>query len=993
MTENWYLVLELPFDPPEKDAAKIKAAIAEKKKFWDKNAQHYKYGATYRKYAGMISTIEAEMLDPTIQAEMIKDAVDKTYAPIDKMLKLVSAEGVTEDTILKMSEKLKIDADIIRKRVVSKGIKIGQGDGGEYQKIVDKYVTTKPQGIDTYKGMKKELDAMNVSNLYEFLYLNTTVTGAEKLDPSTLIERASELKKEVYFKTDSVSATGGKLCSHCAKIFADDNTKAAYDVYLEYDARMTVLTELSSAAEIAGSVSEPAYKDFLGRLTQVFKNKQEAEKLLVAYCKVNKIILPVKEGTTTNPNIKVCRCGWTNDISERKTCGNCGLALQIACPSCNQLSDNNIKICKCGFKFENLDKSRSSTSLASYAIDKMDFELAKIHLKEAERLWKNNPDIAEIQSRLQAFEARIGSAVADMKKAIEAKNFYTAQKFLDNVKKVAPEYSDPDSESAIATAISTAEKYRKTATSSTNEAAIVDACTKAYEASADCPGVKELIAKYPPAAPTALQVAADSKTRANALSWTKSATDGLIFYTVVRKEGAVPISPQDGTVLDRISMNSFSDKKIEAGKQYFYAIFAERAGIFSGALTSKEPVVNLFEISGVKLAAGDGLVQMSWDMIGDNAEVHIERTSPNGKTEKLSVPGKNNYVDRDLNNDAEYSYKIYLEYSIGTKKVATTGVKASATPTKPPQPIDRLLVKPRDNDFEITWEMPEGESGEVRFFYAENKPNYMYNDLVSIAELESSMSTLVVNKTGEGHGTFKYDGNGIIYIVAVIPKSGSGVVGTIARASKGGSVKVKDINLINGKIMITLDIPKDATGFIVLYRNDQHPSDMDDRDATRKYIPIKQANYDGGLVIDTNEPQDYYFSIFAEFRSGGDVDYSTGTDCQFSNAAKQIITYSVNVAKKLFGGGTFSVTFECERKTKLPDIDIMSAQGHAPMFKKSSTFLYAIPSQDVSGSSITFQIPMSGIGKNTYVKPFLKDESLSDRFVFKLKLGSENKIS
>jgi len=992
MTENWYLVLELPFDPPEKDEAKIKAAIAEKKKFWDKNAQHFKNGPTYRKYSGMIATIEQEMLDPTIQAEMIKDAVEKTYAPIDKMLKLVSSEGITEDTILKMSEKLKIDADIIRKRVISKGIKIGAGDGGEYQKIVDKYVTTKPQGLDTYKGMKSLLDGFNVSSLYEFLYLDTTVTGANKQACATLVERAKEIKKEKYFKTDAVSASGSKLCLHAEKIFADDNSKIAYDKYLEYDARINILNEVSNAGEIAGSISEVAYKDFLGRLTQVFKNREEAEKLLVAYCKANKI--PIPGGSApANPNLKVCRCGFTNDISERKTCANCGMPLQIACPNCNTLNDSNVNVCKCGFKFENLDKSKSYASLASLAIDKMDFDLAEIHLKEAERLWNKNPEIAEINQRLSAFKARIGSAVADMKKAIESKNFYTAQRLLDNVKKVAPDYSDPDSESAISAGVSVAEKYRKVATTATNEAEIVDACTKAYEASSDCPGVKELIAKYPPAAPTGLQVAADSKMKANALSWTKSATSGMIYYSVVRKEGAVPISPQDGQLLDRISMTNYSDRKVEAGKQYFYAIFAERAGIFSNALSTKEPVVNLFEISGVKLAAGDGLVQINWDSIGDNAQVIIERTASNGKTEKISVPGKSNYVDRDLVNDTEYSYRIYLEYSIGTKKSATQGVKATASPTKPPQPIDRLLVKPRDNDFEITWEVPDGESGDVRFFYSDSKPNFMYNDLVSIAELESSMSTLVVNKTGEGHGTFKYDGNGIIYILAVIPKSGSTVVGTIARASKGGSVKIKGINLINGKIMITLDVPNDATGFVVLYRDDQHPTDMDDKIATRKYIPIKQVKFDGGLVIDSNEPQDYFFSIYAEFRSGGDVDYSSGTDCQFSNVAKQTITYSVNVAKKLFGGGTFSITFESERKTKLPDIDIMTSQGHAPMFKKSSTFLYEIPSQEMSGKSVSVSIPMNGIGKNTYVKPFLKDESLADRFVFKLKLGSDNKIS
>ena len=43
--------------------------------------------------------------------------------------------------------------------------------------------------------------------------------------------------------------------------------------------------------------------------------------------------------------------------------------------------------------------------------------------------------------------------------------------------------------------------------------------------------------------------------------------------------------------------------------------FAERAGVFSNALAYKNEVSNLFEISGVKIAAGDGLLQLNWEPI------------------------------------------------------------------------------------------------------------------------------------------------------------------------------------------------------------------------------------------------------------------------------------------------------------------------------------------------------------------------------------------
>ena len=46
MTENWYLVLELDFDPnPVNDEALIEQRIEEKRKFWSSKANDFNRGA------------------------------------------------------------------------------------------------------------------------------------------------------------------------------------------------------------------------------------------------------------------------------------------------------------------------------------------------------------------------------------------------------------------------------------------------------------------------------------------------------------------------------------------------------------------------------------------------------------------------------------------------------------------------------------------------------------------------------------------------------------------------------------------------------------------------------------------------------------------------------------------------------------------------------------------------------------------------------------
>ena len=110
--------------------------------------------------------------------------------------------------------------------------------------------------------------------------------------------------------------------------------------------------------------------------------------------------------------------------------------------------------------------------------------------------------------------------------------------------------------------------------------------------------------------------------------------------------------------------------------------------------------------------------------------------------------------------------------------------------------------------------------------------------------------------------------------------------------------------------------------------------------------------------------------------------------------AKKTILYSISISKKLFGGGNINFSFETESNPfTLPDIDVMSAQGRAPMFKKSGTLFCQIASQEVAGS-VNVSIPLpKGLARDTYLKPFLRDEGLAGKYVLKIKPGSDHQIS
>lgn len=1000
MTENWYLILELEFEPnPIVDEAVIRQRIREKQKFWSSKANDFNHGSEYKNNMLLCkdeNAIVADIQNDDIRAEMVKDACEKRYGLIDKTLKRMLKSELSEETIKRVADKNKFDLDVVKERMKVLNIKLIQSKEENYQEIYEKYYKKKPQNADKYNVMKAFFAPFNVDNLYDFLALNTTQKNIQNLPSDNLRQLAKEKKKKEFYKNDAISSAGAKLCRQCEECFKDEKEKQTYDQYRGYIKRKELLDELKDLYDYIGEITPEIYKKKVGQLTEILKNRKEAEKLIAAFCRVEKIplALPVTETSAKNKNMKICRCGCINDISDgRKVCKRCGMPLEIKCPKCGKINDADINVCKCGFRFENLDKSVALCEQAEKAVDNMEFAAAEVHLADAARYWKENERIPKIKARLTDLKQRVGAVVDDLKKACKQKNYYEAKKYYENIKKFSEGFSDPAIEEEIDTAIAEAAKYKKIAQISKKESEIIEACAAAYEKCNDCPGIKGIIAKYPPQEPTGLKISCDVHTKVNVISWTRSATQGLIYYNVVRKEDAIPLGVQDGTLVGRVSMCSINDQNILPGSKYFYAVFAERAGVFSAPLVIQEPVMNLFEISGVKTAAGDGTLQFSWEPIAQNASVMIERTDDTGRKTRLECNSRKTFVDKGLKNDVEYYYKVFLQYMIGNKKLLTKGINLSGIPTRPPLPIEKLVVKPGEgSEFKVEWENPKKQ--EIQFFYSTKRPDYLPGDIVPLATLEAAMESLVIRKNTDTSGTFRYEKDEIIYVLVVAVRSGSAVIGTIARASRGGAVKVKSAVLVNGKIMLGVDFPKNTTGFVVLYRHDQFPENISDTQATRKYIPLKQYQYDCGLVIDSNEPENYYFSVFAQYKIDGESDYSEGTDYLFSNVSKEILTYSISVKKKLFGQNQVILNFETDsKKACLPAIDVISATDRAPMFKKSGNLFYQIESQEMNGP-VQISIPLDKkVPRETYIKPFLRDENLSGRYVLKIKLGSDHKIS
>lgn len=1003
MADNWYVILELEFDPPVEDEQKIADKIDERAKFWSTHFNDFKMGAQYRAWHQNIPQIKKDMIGAAnIRKQLAADACTIVYGPVDKLLKTIGRKGnITADEGDKLSKKLKISIDVVKKRAAKLGIKWdATGGSKDYQATYDKYYKTKPQNASSFDGMKQMLSSFNVDNLYDFLYANTTVKNANRLPCETLRLRAAEKKKTEFYKNDSISGTGSKLCGQCELAFKDESSKDVYDKYLEYTKRKAILDDAKSIADISGELTAEQGDEIIGQLTQIFRDRKLSEEVLVAFCKVEKISYNATGAEKQNANIKVCRCGCINDVSDgRKVCSNCGLELEIKCPKCGTANDANIKVCKCGFKFENIDRALALCEQADHAIDALDFVVAKAHLSDAARYWPNSAKVKALNDKLTEFEGRVGKEVAKMRKAIVDKRYCEARSQYTSIQKLFSGYADAAIEQEISQAISKAQALFNQAKAAKVEKDILELCAQAYDLCSDLPGVKELMPA--PSAVTSMSVSANRGMKTNIVSW-NATNDKSIRYIVVRSTSGWIQHVADGETIFRGSANSYSDKDIEPGVTYYYNVFAERAGVFSQGAKG-ESIVNLFEISNVSITAANASLNITWDSLPANATAEIYEVAANGNRKLVATSSSDCYLVSGLSNGTTYTYQILLSYIVNGKKEATQGVVKTGVPDCPPDPIDTLRVKPaQDDNFEAIWY--QDGSNDVRLFCSTQKPKYNPGDIVPLTNLEQEMRPLQQRplspqtnqslKPNERGASFQYGGTELLYIVAVVVKSGSAVFGTLARASKGETVNIKAIRPVNGQINIYIDPPATATGFVVLYRFDQFPTDIGDVKTIRKYVPLKQYQLNSAIVLDTLEPKKYYFSVFAEFKRDGEKDYSAGADHLFDNCPRENITYSISVNKKLFGESYVTLEFEAESKEfELPAIDVMSAIGNTPMFKSSAKLFHSIPAQHVDGS-LQVKIPFpKGMAKDTFIKAFFKDEKSQAGNQLRLKLKSNYKIS
>ena len=283
---NWYEILGLEYYPAaEENEEKIKVRIEEKRKEWLRKETDPLNGTKYKNYGELLKhgIIESEMLNSAKRKELIKDAQNKLFEPIDKFLRFFEGSIITSEKIQEIAARIKRKEDLIKKRIEENG-KIELYD----EKIYKNYCECINRKYE-FLSVEQNLKILDKKNLYEFLVSENINAG--RLDARGIIGAIKEKRKKLI-KSDNETSAKKKLFTECEKIFGNGAKRNEYDEYLKYLKYIEVkkeLEEIKSIYEITDKQISTEKSDNFNNIKNILSSEKEAKNVFIGFCEANKI--------------------------------------------------------------------------------------------------------------------------------------------------------------------------------------------------------------------------------------------------------------------------------------------------------------------------------------------------------------------------------------------------------------------------------------------------------------------------------------------------------------------------------------------------------------------------------------------------------------------------------------------------------------------------------------------------------------------------------
>lgn len=979
--ENYFILLELPFDPPEEDAQKITEAIARKQSQWSRDMVNPVRKAKVSEYIAHISDIKNVMLNPEARAKAAAEArqiKSGKKKELEDRLALYHAKG---DSLSPQDLKLLVrtfgaygftEAEI--QNAFEEGNR-GKNGGFQAEGVLDK------AQAHNIKNYMQQLDRKGES-LYDFLGLKPEASCEELCQAADAINRKILQKGEKSGRDGAVQS----LCGLCGVIFRSEEGKQKYDNYVtltRFGALNDAIDEMAMGNQ---RCLEPRMKEGLidRAISQYHITFSESSAYIHDYC--------AYMGYTLSEEKIVCGlCGTENPVGAQ-SCVKCGKSLFVDCPSCGTRNNNSAQRCvKCGFDLSQMEKGAALLQQAKQQYAAKAYDEAERLLKEALVFWPGHPDIRTLENAIAAARRQASDTVASIMADIQEKRLYGARTKIAQARaggfgvdealtlRVERSLAQVEEQLVMLRAAEGEEAFR-----------IV---RKLSELVTDCEELNRNLAKYPPADVPA--VACTQTGGEVALTWLSSESEGEITYQLVRKENSGPNSPEDGEILYSGKELSYTDSSLERNRLYYYAVYALRMGVHSRAARPGEPVAVVEKLAGGKAVGGDGSVSLSWEKPRDITEIRVAKYRGDQRPQELEayepVPctRSDGLLVEGLENGESYWFVVSAGMVLNGRTYFSEPMYLSAVPQKPAMPLQDFVLQQTGGVFRCGWRRSEWD---VVLLYTSRQPDYSVGTVYDMDELLGKYDKVDLQLKSQTEGEFKLDFVGECYIIPAVVNASNVVLNKAVYLSSVPGVRDVsfELNASGAEMYVNFNWPQGLERCLLVYRTDTYPGGLEDPYAHQAECTRRQYEANQGVLIRNPEAGTYYVLVYTYLEKDGRRIYSDAVKASFDNQPQRDVLYTFEYKKPgLFHKKTALLfTVEIKGSCVLPPFVIIGKYKGIPLKRSDGETICTVAQATEIDGNLTFEFNVPVIRAGMRLKMFFLDDQSYRNFKLACKAGN-----
>ncbi len=938
MVADYYAMLGAD---PRADRAELEAALARRQPAWSSGTRNPKTKHTFQSYLDQIPEIRRVLLgDPAARAAYDAELAaaqrverDRRLDELQRLIKLRAAKGglgVADRTLLReQAERLGLASSDLDRLI--------EPIPPRPEPPADLEIAEPPPDVldpVTRRQIRVALDHLARRDLYDAL-------GIARDAPSAEVTARTDAERRRWMQKTQVTAEKTawlEVVSHAQSHLIPPLARARYDRTLTLEAEEALGEAVAFAVRGLPRLDPGTRNVLIAEASALGIEPGRAEVLIGRGCRALGVVRDAPPalilGSIEIPRYLRCRnCTGVTEFAEVSgpgkppECRHCRASLQWSCPACRRVRWVDEQRCACGFPLASREPLLRHFDEAQQALRARDYGRAEAELRAVQGYAPTHSGarkgIETIRRlRLEADEARAACEAARARRhLVAAREALLAWARLVDL--ASADYVAARDEVARGLKMAQAIAARARAIEAEDPRAARVLFEKALGIASDLDEARQGLNRCPPEAPTGLVAELDGdRVR---LRWLAPASDGLAAprFRVIRKRGATPTSPVDGTVIAEVSESECDDRKVRPGDAFGYAVYATRGETTSQAGATSGPIEILPSVLDLRAEGRSGEIALSWTLppraVGAKVVRNLTRRPDHDRDGDAVAALAEAAIDRGLVDDQVYYYGVFAVYP-GLDGVERTskGVAVAAVPQAPAAPLGPPTLEPGiDGRVRLTW--PPPDRGSVRVIRTTRPLPLPPGDRVPAASTtawEGPWLEPVADGVAEDLAPPPI---GVCYYTLVSAWSGTATIGHPSRYSCVADPS--DLRAVRagggGRVHLRWKWSPQGTESRVVARAGVPPRGPDDPEAI--VASVSDAEYSRlgffGLTLPTGVPGPWHLAVFSVASVQGERVVSPGLEPTARTSIpgpNPEVTVSYQFRRPGFPGRPWSLVFQTE---------------------------------------------------------------------------------